>query len=221
MNTEIKELTREYLTLLKRISKLFETPLPLGRFGIVDTYNVTMIEVVTPMFEEECYWFSNIPNNFLDAENDVVCDSDGLTINNSLFLPKVGLGDESRIKAKYPNIRWNERICVYAKISAKKLRSLLDREHRLRFIKDTRNTRIDVYEYKEFIDYSYILNTETVAETEDSISSVIDAVDLNKYKALFSGTVTIRFSNDAPVEFCWRDDAENQYTVLVAPRMCE
>lgn len=211
-------ITRECLNNLRNISKIFDLPIPLKDMTLTYLDHISLVNVKMGSAIEGHYWFSKVPSVFVKAENEVICDPDGLTIGN-LFIPKVTLGGTSVFSDSVPDMGWGKRDTVDTRIDVRQLKGLLMKDRVLRFVRDEKNTRMDVGNYinpdRFFVDLSCVLSNDTGSE----IASSIRVDQLKQYKALLpsKGEVSVRFTTDHPVGFSWSDDMDNTYNILIAP----
>lgn len=211
-------ISREYLTNLKKISKMFSNGMPLESFRCVDNSRVSMLEVRTNNhYGNRKYMFSELPVAFIQSENTVVIRDVGIEINN-LTLSIDTECDPKFHDAKKVNINWDKTDMVKTVIDGKVLKGMIfDNECVLAFISDKKSTRVESQIMFDIPRLSYRVDKENYGTP---IRTYLKMWAISMYKTIIPNrSVTITFGDEYPVMFNWEDDMGNEYELLVAPCM--
>lgn len=209
-------ISREYLSNLKKISKIFENGMPFESFKCVDKTHVSMLEVNTNNhFGNRKYMFSELPEVFIQKENIVVLRDYGIEINN-LTLAIDTECDKDFHNKKAINIDWDKTNHMTTVIDGKVLKGLMaDSEYVLAFISDLKSTRVEAQIEHNVPKLSYRLDKEN---TGTPFQSSIKMWAIDNYKPIIPNRpINVTFGDEYPIIFDWEDDMGNEYRLLIAP----
>ena len=209
-------ITKQYLTNLKKISKIFDNGMPFESFSITDKTHVSLLKVVTNnRYGNRKYLFSELPNVFINKENIVVTKECGIEINGIMLYVDTECSAETYDK-KPPNIKWGEVRYTDAVIDGKILKGMisLNGDYKLSFVCDEKSARVEAQIMHRVPRVSY-----TVGKGSDiPYESNLEFWAIRQYKSIIpDGPIKVRFADDYPVVFEWEDDMENEYMLMIAP----
>lgn len=211
-------ISREYLTNLKKISKIFGNGMPFESFACVDESHVSMLSVITNNhYGNRKYMFSMLPDTFIQDEN-IVAPRDygcGIEINN-LTLAIDTECDRNFHNRKSINIDWDKTNHTTVVIDGKILKSfIMDDDYTLTFICDYKSTRIESQIKHNVPKLSYGLDKATEGEPFESSFKMWA---IKRYRTLIPNRlINVTFGDEYPVVFDWEDDMGNEYRILIAP----
>ena len=222
--------SKEHLTNLRRISKLFKQPIPYGRFNVTDPAHTTALEFI-PSYECENtnrYDFSTFPTGLIKKENPVL---QGETIFiNGLALYPVNEGSvcNYNYNINIPNVDWEKYQPVRTKCRGSILKSLFSvnvkdgKDMHFRFVRDKDIAYIELTDWKNATRDKYLRYVlENYTSEYTTISSMFGDWQLRNYASLLPNDrdVSITFADDMLMFFEWQDDENNTYRWYVAPRI--
>lgn len=210
--------TREYLMNLKRISKIFDNGMMFDSFSIVDKTRVSMLCVDTNNhFDKRLFLFSEIPDFFINKYNIIEITEDGVEINHVLF--RINTESEKNYhNQKVPNIPWEKTRHTVTTMNGNVLKAFCSNDDDyIAFVCDDKSVRIESEIDFDIPRISYTLDGDV---SDIPYASHIEKYELNQYRSIIPNRdIEVTFADDYPVMLRWKDDMDNQYMLLIAPRV--
>lgn len=210
--------TREYLANLKRISKIFDNGMMFDSFAVVDKTRISMLCVdAVNHFDRKLLLFSEIPDFFISKYNIIEIAEKGVEINHVLFHINTE-SEKNYHNQKVPNIPWDKIRHTVTTVNGRVLKAFCsDNDEYIAFVCDDKSVRMESEIDFDTPRISYILDGDV---SDTPYASHIEKIELNQYRSIIPNRdVEVTFADDYPLMFKWKDDMDNQYTLLIAPRV--
>ena len=223
------QLSKETATFLVKVSKIFETPIPLGKFAIVEPDRIMMAEFI-PVSESfpECKYiadFETFPQSFIQNDNSVVLENDKLMFNNINIsgMTHYSEGLVRHLKFKSTESTLESFRSTEGKtnviISGKLFKSLLSPkmgtfDEYLYYYRDSEVSALGRG------DDGIIRYALEVGETGEEQFCVFPLEYLRKSASLIPNyDICLSFKEEYPLSITWEDKEKNLCMIAVAPRV--
>ena len=224
------QLSKETATFLVKLSKIFETSIPLEKFAVVEPDRVMMAEFIpNPSFPDYGYILEldNFPQSFIQHENTIALEDSRLMFNgiNISGMTHIDKGSVRHIKFKDTDRTLDSFRRTEGKtnviINGKLFKSLLTPKMNGMddYLYYYRDSEVSVLARGDCGLIRYALE---VGEPGEELFCVYPLGYLRKSATLFPNyDICLSFDNEYPMSVIWQDEDKNQCMIVVAPRIEE
>lgn len=227
--TEYTSIPGYCLNLIRGIARKYDTPVPLSEFLIVDTFHVSMLEFKPcenfPYLKGIVVDFRYVPKEIIHQNNEIIVDEDDETVKgiylNGYNISGLRTLDSPCTIRNAPDFESESYLHMIVKGSEiKPLINALNtkNDYQLCYYRDEDNSVFALIDDTN----KKVICSCPIGECGSMISAIYPIDYMKAVKPIMpNGDIELIIGNDSPIAFRWKDNAGNQYTYGVAPRVTD